>query len=182
MEQATTSRFLNLSPKALRVLRASLERDHGLPAAAYLQEAGFAAGEDTFAAFEAWLKKTHGIATAGDLDATYLEEVVSEFFAEHGWGTLKLTQVSPAVLALDSADWAEANPEKGAQYPCCHVSSGLLADFLGRLAGQTVAAMEVECRTRGDDGCRFLVGSPETLAAVYERMSAGVSYAEACQG
>ena len=79
---------------------------------------------------------------------------------------------------MDSSDWAEASTE-GSQYPSCHVSSGLLADFFGRLAGETVAVMEVECRTRGDAGCRFLMGSPDTLATVYERMAEGVSYAEA---
>jgi hypothetical protein len=41
--------------------------------------------------------------------------------------------------------------------------------------------MEVECRSRGDDMCRFLVGSPEMLAAVYEKMSEGLSYLEASQ-
>ena len=39
--------------------------------------------------------------------------------------------------------------------------------------------MEVECRSRGDARCRFLAGSPETLAALYERMAQGMAYAEA---
>ena len=47
-DSAPATTFLELSPKALHVLRSSLERDHGLSTAAYLQEAGFAAGEDTF--------------------------------------------------------------------------------------------------------------------------------------
>jgi predicted hydrocarbon binding protein len=177
MNSSTSAAFLGLSPRALHTLRASLERDHGLSTAAYLQEAGFAAGMDTFEAFQSWLKQTREVRVE-ELDAAFLEEVTSAFFAEHGWGSLTFTPLSDAVVALDSSDWAEASTE-GSQYPSCHVSSGLLADFFGRLAGETVAVMEVECRTRGDAGCRFLMGSPDTLATVYERMAEGVSYAEA---
>lgn len=179
-ESTTATTFLGLSPKALHVLRSSLERDHGLSTASYLQEAGFAAGEDTFQAFAAWLEATRHVKPE-DLAAELLEEVASTFFEEHGWGSVGISQLAPGILAIDSSDWNEALPEAGAQYPSCHVSSGLLADFFGRLAGETVAVMEVECRSRGDDMCRFLVGSPEILVAVYERMSGGLSYLEASQ-
>ena len=175
-----TANFLSLSPKALHVLRASLERDHGLPTAAYLQEAGFAAGEDSFTVFVGWLWDTRQVKPQ-DLDADYLGEVVSSFFLDQGWGTLTLGHLSPGILSIDSADWAEACPEQGAQYPSCHMSSGLLADFFGRLAEETVAVMEVECRTRGDEQCRFLVGSPDLLATIYDRMSEGLTYIEASQ-
>jgi hypothetical protein len=36
--------------------------------------------------------------------------------------------------------------------------------------------MELECRTRNDSRCRFLAGSPQTLQAVYDAMSAGRDY------
>jgi hypothetical protein len=58
----------------------------------------------------------------------------------------------------------------------CFFSAGMLADFLGRLSGEPVAVMEVECRSKNDDRCRFLSASPDTLNAVYEQMSAGGSY------
>jgi predicted hydrocarbon binding protein len=180
-DSMSTTTFLGLSPKALHVLRSSLERDHGLATAAYLQEAGFAAGEDTYQAFAEWLEATRNTRPE-DLDAEFLGEVASAFFEEHGWGSLGVNPLATGILAIDSTNWVEASPEAGAQYPSCHLSSGLLADFFGRLAGETVAVMEVECRSRGDDMCRFLVGSPETLAAVYERMSGGLSYLEASQG
>lgn len=180
IDSATAMTFLGLSPKALHVLRSSLERDHGLSTAAYLQEAGFAAGQDTYEAFAEWLETTRQVRPE-DLDAEYLGEVVSAFFEEHGWGSITVNQLATGILSLDSPNWNEAAPNAGAQYPSCHLTCGLLADFFGRLAGETVAIMEVECRSRGDDMCRFLVGSPETLAAVYERMSGGLSYLEASQ-
>ncbi len=179
-DSATATTFLGLSPKALHVLRSSLERDHGLSMAAYLQEAGFAAGEDTYQAFAEWLEDARGVRPE-DLDAEFLSEVTSAFFEQHGWGSINVNPLAAGILSIDSTDWKEADPDAGAQYPSCHLSSGMLADFFGRLAGETVAVMEVECRSRGDDMCRFLVGSPEMLAAVYEKMSEGLSYLEASQ-
>ena len=81
-----------------------------------------------------------------------------------------------AVLALDSAEWAEAADEGRGEFPSCHLTCGLLADFFGRLSDGLVAVMEVECRSRGDARCRFLAGAPETLSALYDRMAQGSSY------
>ena len=52
-------------------------------------------------------------------------------------------------------------------------------DFFTRLGGSQAAVMEVECASRGESRCRFLVGSPDMLTYVYERMTTGLSYAEA---
>jgi predicted hydrocarbon binding protein len=170
---------VTLGPRVIQQLRASLERDTGLQAASYLQEAGFAGGEALHAAFSAWLTEAYGIERPGDLDAQYLSEALWRFFGELGWGTLSITPLGESTLAVDSADWAEALGEAKGEYPSCHLTCGLLADFLGRISEAPVAVMEVECRSRGDARCRFLAGSPETLSMVYERMAQGLSYAEA---
>ena len=82
-------------------LRASLERDTGLQAATYLQEAGFAGGEELYALFTGWLASTRGIEHPADMDVQFFGEVLAEFFAEQGWGRLTATPLGP-VLALDS--------------------------------------------------------------------------------
>ena len=46
-------------------------------------------------------------------------------------------------------------------------------------AGDAVAVMEVECRSRGDGRCRFLAGSPDTMATLYDRMAQGMGYTDA---
>jgi predicted hydrocarbon binding protein len=170
---------LRLGRRVIHQLRAALERDTGLQAAGYLQEAGFAGGEELHAEFAAWLAARRGVDRPGDLDARYLSETLSEFFAEQGWGALSAVPLGGAVLALDSAEWAEASDEARGEFPSCHLTCGLLADFFGRLSEGLVAVMEVECRSRGDARCRFLAGAPETLSQLYERMSQGTSYAEA---
>jgi predicted hydrocarbon binding protein len=170
---------LRLGRRVLHQLRASLERDTGLQAPTYLQEAGFAGGQELYAEFADWLLATRGVERPQDLDVQFLSEVVSEFFAEQGWGKLEATPLGPAVLALDSSEWAEAADEGRGEFPSCHLTCGLLADFFGRLSDGLVAVMEVECRSRGDARCRFLAGAPDTLSALYDRMAQGVGYIEA---
>ena len=170
---------LRLGRRVLHQLRASLERDTGLQASTYLQEAGFAGGEELFAEFSEWLLGTRGVERPADLDTEFLSEVLSEFFTDQGWGALTATPLSAAVLALDSTEWAEAADEGRGEFPSCHLTCGLLADFFGRISDGLVAVMEVECRSRGDGRCRFLAGSPETLGVLYDRMAQGTGYLEA---
>jgi predicted hydrocarbon binding protein len=167
---------LTLSPRVLQQLRASLERDTGFQAASYLQEAGFAGGEGLYAAFAAWLGAAYGLDRPADLDARYLGEALSAFLTELGWGSVSVAPLGDSALAIDSGDWAEATGEAKGDYPACHLTCGLLADFLGRISEGLVAVMEVECRSRGDARCRFLAGSPETLGTLYDRMAQGMSY------
>jgi predicted hydrocarbon binding protein len=170
---------VRLGRKVLHQLRAALERDTGPQAASYLQEAGFAGGEELHAEFAEWLVEAHGVERPADLDAQFLSEVLSQFFARQGWGALSSTALGSAVLALDSTEWAEASDEARGEFPSCHLTCGLLADFFGRLSDGLVAVMEVECRSRGDARCRFLAGAPETLSSLYDRMAQGTSYADA---
>jgi hypothetical protein len=49
----------------------------------------------------------------------------------------------------------------------------MIANLLGRVSGEDVAVLEVECRSRGDERCRFLYGSPAALEIVYEAIREG---------
>jgi predicted hydrocarbon binding protein len=170
---------LRLGRRVIHQLRASLERDAGIQAATHLQEAGFAGGEELYEAFARWLAEEQKVDSPADLDMQFLGEALSQFFADQGWGKLTAMPLGSAVLALDSTDWAEALDQPQGEFPSCHLSCGLLADFLGRISQGLVAVMEVECRTRGDSKCRFLAGAPETLSILYERMAQGTGYVEA---
>ncbi len=164
-----------LGRRSLHHLRAALERSLGVQAASLLQEAGFASGEAMFAAFEAWVGERYGVERAEALDGAYLGEALSSFFARQGWGSLTLERPTESVVVLEAREWAESAPGAG-PYPSCHLSAGLMADLFSRMAGSQFAAMEVACRSRADEQCRFLLASPETLTLVYERMSHGMTY------
>ena len=170
---------LRLGRRVLHQLRSALERDTGLQASTYLQEAGFAGGEELYGEFKEWLLATRGVEDPHELDAEFLSETLSVFFTDQGWGRLESAPLGDSVLALDSAEWAESVETGGGEFPSCHLTCGMLADFFGRLSDGLVAVMEVECRSRGDGRCRFLAGSPETLSTLYDRMAQGEGYAEA---
>jgi predicted hydrocarbon binding protein len=165
----TASSLVALSPRALHALRDRV-------GAQALQEAGYAAGEATFRAFSTWLPQAAGVDHPRELAAPRLAEVLSQFLVSLGWGAVQVTPLGDAAVAVDANAWAEAAPGAGLQYPSCFFTAGLLADFMGRMADAALAAMEVECRSRGDARCRWLVGAPETLAALYEQMTQGADY------
>jgi|SRR5690242_6016274 predicted hydrocarbon binding protein len=177
----STTDALTIGRAALRQLHVSLLRDAPDVAVAILQEVGFAAGGGVYDAFSAWLPGETGVTRPDELDAGRLNDVLAAFFRAIGWGSMTLAQLGNAALAVDSSDWAEAEPGS-ADTAMCFFTSGMLSDFLGRLSGEPVAVMEVECRSRNDARCRFLSGSPDTLNAVYEQMSQGRTYAEALEG
>ena len=163
-----------MTPSVVRQLHASLLSRAPDQAIAILQEAGYAAGEGLYRAFAA-------ANNPSDLDADLFAETLSEFFTSGGWGTVTLSPVGTGALALDSSDWVEAEPGTS-QTPMCFFSAGMLADFLGRVSDEPVSVMEVECRSRGDERCRFLSATPDVLQRVYEAMTEGRSYEEALSG
>ena len=166
-----------LQPSALVALSpAALHRIRDTAGSQVLQEAGYAAGEGAYRAFAGWLPAVAGVDDPGELAAARLAEVLSRFLSSLGWGGVAVTQLSDAVVAIDSADWAEAQPGAALQYPSCAFTSGLLADFMSRLGDAPLAVMEVECRSRAEARCRWLVGAPESLTALYEHMAQGADY------
>ncbi len=159
------------TPSIVRQLHASLAAHAPEQLVTILQEAGYAAGQGLYQSFSA----THNPA---ELDADLLPDTLSDFFSAGGWGSVTITPVGTGALAIDSADWAEAEPGT-AQTPMCFFSAGMLADFLGRISDETIAVMEVECRSKGDARCRFLSATPGILDKVYNDMTAGKTYEEA---
>lgn len=163
-----------LPRQSLAALRSALIRDLGGNYATYLQEAGYAGGEAVFAAFREWLA-ARGHSAEGVSFAEF-QSLAAAFFRDTGWGALEVGTLDEVVVTLDSTDWAEADPTLNIGFPACYYSMGLLADFFGRLAEAPLACYEVECRSNGAARCRFLLGSPEVIGQIYQRMTEGVAY------
>ena len=170
-----------LTRASLAALRAALLRDAGPAAAAYLQEAGYAGGEAVFASFSRWLE-AQGLGVPEELTVDDFQLYATDYFRDAGWGSLQIAALHDAVATLDSRDWAEADPESGLDHPACHLTTGIFADFFGRVADNPLAVLEVECRSMGHDRCRFLVGSAEVMQYVYDEMGKGATYDAAVAG
>lgn len=169
---------LALPVAAMAALRRSLSSSVGADTAAHaLRSAGNAAGD----AFFRLLTHVPGAQPADDRSAPVdLSEDVfwrrlSQLFEVRGWGRLVNSRVHAGVGALDAPDWVESDPDTAAARPSCHFSAGLLANVLGQAAGGEVAVLEVECRSRGDERCRFLYGGAAALERVYGDLHAGHS-------
>lgn len=176
--ELTNSGMVAITRDTLAALRGALMRDTGLAAAGYLQEAGYAGGGALFEAFRGWLA-ARGAGTPESLSVSAFQDRATEFFRACGWGSLTVGALHETVATLDSPDWGEATPDAALPHPGCHLSSGMFADFFGRVADAPLAVMEVECRSAGAERCRFLLGSTEVMQQVYEEMSQGVAYDEA---
>jgi predicted hydrocarbon binding protein len=176
----TASSLVAVSRTALSALRAALLRDAGPAAASYFQEAGYAGGAAVFEAFRAWLRE-RGHETPDALGVDEFAARASEFFHDLGWGSLRLGALRDTVATLDSTDWSEAEVAGGLDQPACHLSTGMFADFFGRIADAPLAVMEVECRSAGDARCRFLLGSAEVMERLYESMAQGKAYGAAVE-
>jgi len=155
---------------ALSALRAALEIKVGGDAAAEaLREAGHAAGDALFPLLAAGGSSE----SPGDLPEAVFWRRVADLFSARGWGHLQFEAIHAGLGVLEASDWVEANSSDGTLRPSCHFSTGLLANLLGRAAGDDVGVLEVECRSRGDLACRFLFGGREALDAVYQALLNG---------
>jgi predicted hydrocarbon binding protein len=170
--------MVGLTRDGLTALRAALWRDVSGNAPAILQEAGYASGPALYQAFVGWCMQ-NGYGAPEAVAATNFQQLAAAYFTELGWGSVSVSTISDAALTVDSADWVEADPTSAMQFPGCYLSSGMLADFFGRLAGAQLTSMEVECRSMGHSQCRFILGSAETIQHVYDSMSQGVAYEDA---
>lgn len=168
----------SIAPTSLHRLRCRLLAAGPGVAADILQSAGFATGEELFTEWRARVSARTGIDDAGRLDVTWFGPLLAEVWSSLGWGTLAVAAVADRALLLSSPDAAEAEP-RSSQHPGCYFTCGCLAAFLTAQAGTPLAVLEVECRSSGSDRCRFLAGSGETLAAVYDLIAAGGSWREA---
>ena len=131
--------------------------------------------------FGDWLHQERGVDSIAQLDRAHFDEALSAFFGHLGWGTLAVHPLGGGFLAIDASNWAEAEPGSG-EWPTCHFSTGMIPAFLGEVSGHALAALETDCRSRGDAECRFVVGAPDNLKVLYERVTGGMSLEDAVRG
>lgn len=147
-----------------------------------LREAGFAGGESVHAAFEQWLGESaegeSGDRTPIDASELLIDEFgerAARFFRDAGWGDVAFSQDdAEGVAIVDIVDcWEGSGTAPGYG---CHITTGLLAAFFGRIAGYPVAVLETECCEGEGSRCRFLMGNAEVMNYKWETGLAGRVY------
>jgi len=167
---------LALPVASLAAIRQSLTKTVGADEAGRaLRAAGHAAGDAVYAALTQPLGADPGSRSeVSELNASAFWRRISQLFSTRGWGTLNHSDVHDGVASLESTNWVEADPGSATR-PTCFFTTGLLANLLGQAAGSDIAILEVECRSRGDERCRFVFGAPQTIGEMYDRLRSGVS-------
>jgi predicted hydrocarbon binding protein len=166
----STNSLVAISRESLNALRASLFRDLGGTAATYLQDAGYSGAGPVYEAFENWLA-VQGGPPPESLSLDDFGHSVSDFFAASGWGTLEFSPGENGVATVATTDWAEGVAADGSQLSGCYFTTGVLADFFGRIVDGQVSVMEAECRSMGAPRCKFLIGTPAKLQEIYDQMA-----------
>lgn len=172
---------LSVSPVSLHRLRRRLTAAGDATAASILHEAGFATGEALAGRWQSYVARRTQLSDHADLDRRWFGPLLGDLCEELGWGRLAIEEFDTGAMTCSSADWAEAEPETTAR-PSCHFTAGMLAAFFTSLAGTPIGVLEVECRSAGDSGCRFLVGSAELVGAAYDLMLAGGNWMDVVGG
>lgn len=162
-------REVALPASALVGLRQALRREAGPLATTHaLHSAGYDAGTTLHALFEASVN-----GSSGTLGEEAFWDELRTFLFRRGWGTLRHERSHPAVGFMSSGDWAEADAALEEKQPSCAFTSGMIASILGQVAGGPIAVLEVECRSRGDEECRFAIGSEAAVHELYGKLLEG---------
>lgn len=133
-------------------------------AVAALREAGYAGGEAVHAAFERWVGERGGAYDAGELTLDEFGSGASEFFRDAGWGNVDFSHdEDEGVAIVDITGCWEAGDGNAGSDTGCHITTGLLAAFFGRIAGYPVAVLETECCHGDGSRCRFVMGNAEIM-------------------
>lgn len=165
-------RMVGIPAAALGAVHTSLGQGRSVTEAAELaRRVGFAIGPALVDAFEAELSNG-GAGPAADLPTDEFWTRLSRFLSEAGWGDLTAREAHPGVASVTTANWTEAAGRSTA-HPSCHLSTGLLAAVVSRVAGTDLAVLEATCRAAGAGECTFLVGGHAALGSVYARIRAG---------
>jgi hypothetical protein len=171
--QAVPDGAVALPPPALHALRtAALLGEDG---ATRVRDAGYDAGRALYDGFTAWCaaRTGSGVADPAGVPLEAFGSALGDWARAHGWGALAFEAGDGAdtggLPVLRATHWFEVEPPgtPATPHPSCHFTTGLLAGFLGRLAGRPLAVLEVACGPSGDPACRFVVGGPPALARLY---------------
>jgi predicted hydrocarbon binding protein len=167
MTETTAIKLVGVAIPTLRELRSQVLAGGDSDAAVNaLREAGYAGGDSVYDAFEQWLSDRGEVAVTADLSLDDFGEKASEFFRSAGWGGLTFSHDESEGIAMVDIEgcWEAAG---SADEPAgCHITTGVLAAFFGKVAGYPVSVMETECSENGR--CRFVLGNSEVMQYRWE--------------
>ncbi len=159
-------------PTLLHLRSAVLATSESSDAVASLREAGYAGGESVHSAFEKWLAESTASASgdSGNLALDEFGERASDFFRNAGWGNVEFSHDDDDGVAIIDITECWEGAAESSDDPGCHLTTGMLASFFGKIAGYPVAVLETECCHGDESRCRFLMGNAEVMTHKWQEM------------
>jgi predicted hydrocarbon binding protein len=163
--ESSTVQLVGVAIPTLRQLRETVLSSADTESAVNaLREAGYAGGDAVYEAFEQWLGESQGEefpGSATDLPLDDFGAAASAFFRNAGWGEVTFSHDEADGVAMVDITrcWEGASGDDSG----CHVTTGLLASFFGKIAGYPVAVLETECCSGSSSRCRFLMGNADVM-------------------
>jgi len=157
--------MVGIALPTLRELRARILASPGSDDAVdSLRAAGYAGGESVYAAFEEWLREENPGAVVEEMSLINFGDKMTRFFRDAGWGEIYFTyDEDDDVAKVSVTDCWEAELGDG-----CHIYTGVLASFFGKVAGYPIAVLETSCSP--DGRCDFLLGNTEVMNYRWEQL------------
>jgi predicted hydrocarbon binding protein len=169
--------LVGVAVPTLRQLRSTvLSAAEPAEAVAALREAGYVGGDSIYSAFERWLMETGSSvpSDAWELPLEQFGERAATFFRDAGWGNVHFSHdEDDGVAVVDITNCWEADGSEPGDEPACHLTTGMLASFFGKIAGYQVAVLETECCHGDSSRCRFLMGNADVMNYKWQEMSNG---------
>jgi predicted hydrocarbon binding protein len=163
-----TNRDIRIPADSIHAMRRSLYQELGAETAGRaLQEAGYAAGDMVFDR----LARAFSESELAGTPSTSFWDRLSSLCRELGWGAVRHEELHPGVGALVATEWFEV--ETGRARALCPFTTGVFANVLGRIAGQDMAVLQVDCAGEQAGCARFLFGSEQALEGVYAGLREG---------
>ncbi len=174
MMESSKLSLVGVATSTLRRLRSTiLTSTDPAEAVTALREAGYAGGDSIYSAFERWLAETDESSTfdAAELPLEQFGDRAATFFRDAGWGNVQFSQdEDEGVAVVDITDCWEADGSSSADESSCHLTTGMLASFFGKIAGYPVAVLETECCHGDSSRCRFLMGNADVMNYKWQEM------------
>ncbi|PWR70790.1 V4R domain-containing protein [Methanospirillum stamsii] len=98
-------------------------------------------------------------------DLSGMVKNMSDFWQEHGLGTIILSSTDPVSLTVHGCFECEDLPITG--HGTCSFDIGVLSAIFTNYFHSPVQITEVECYSAGDDHCRFIIKKNKTTGEVF---------------
>lgn len=184
LRDALARRFASTPASFFASLRGTLERLAPESWPIFASEWGVQLGRRIAIDLEASAIES-GAAGLGALPMAQLSEEVARWFAERGFGAVRLdysrAREGMVLATIERSILAEASARpvrktttgEGGSDLACHLLAGAIGGVMSHVAGRRLGAREVSCRAAGHDACTIVLTSEERLAAVDRALDAG---------